>query len=315
MTRTATNHATRPGLLLRLGLGLTLTIVLGPASAQPPGRPGPGSGPGPGGDPLFRLLDADDDGRLSATEIARASEVLRGLVGDDDQLTPEELPDRPGPRPPVGAAGPRGRRPGPAPVGAELLEKPPVPKNEAEAEILRILDAISQEPGFRNVSTRDGRFLRQMTEALDAQVVVELGTSTGFSGLWIAHGLRTTGGHLYTHEIDPGRIAEARSNFERVGLADLITIIEGDAHQTVARYDEQDVTIDILFLDADKQGYIDYLNKLLPRVRPGGLILAHNMRYPDPDPAYLEAITSRPELETTFVLMEGAGIGLTLKKR
>ena len=91
-----------------------------------------------------------------------------------------------------------------------------------------------------------------------------------------------------------------------------MTIVEGDAHQTVSRYTEP---IDIVFLDADKEGYIDYLEKLLPLVRPGGLVVAHNMRRPAPDPRYIEAITSNPALDTTFVLMDGAGIGVTLKKR
>ena len=73
--------------------------------------------------------------------------------------------------------------------------------------------------------------------------------------------------------------------------------------------------IDVLFLDADKEGYIDYLNKLLPLVRPGGLIIAHNMRRPSPDPRYIEAITKNQQLDTSFLLMDGAGSGVTLKKR
>jgi predicted O-methyltransferase YrrM len=74
-------------------------------------------------------------------------------------------------------------------------------------------------------------------------------------------------------------------------------------------------SVDIVFLDADKQGYLDYLEKILPVVRPGGLIIAHNMRRPAPDPRYIEAITTNPDLDTSFLLMEGAGVGVTLKKR
>lgn len=93
---------------------------------------------------------------------------------------------------------------------------------------------------------------------------------------------------------------------------DLITLIEGDAHKTVQQHDE---SIDIVFLDADKPGYPDYLQKLLPLVKPGGLIIAHNMNYPEPDPEYIEAITHNAKLETAFLLMETAGIGVTMKKR
>jgi predicted O-methyltransferase YrrM len=70
-----------------------------------------------------------------------------------------------------------------------------------------------------------------------------------------------------------------------------------------------------LFLDADKSGYLDYLEKLLPLVRQGGLILSHNMVRPAPDPAFVEAITTNPDLETIFLNMDAAGVGVTLKKR
>ena len=73
--------------------------------------------------------------------------------------------------------------------------------------------------------------------------------------------------------------------------------------------------IDILFLDADKEGYIDYLNKLLPLIRPGGLVVAHNMSPRQADPKYVKAITANPALETLILHKEGAGVGVTLKKR
>ncbi len=73
--------------------------------------------------------------------------------------------------------------------------------------------------------------------------------------------------------------------------------------------------IDILFLDADKDGYIDYLNKLLPLVRKGGLIIAHNMNPRMADAGYMQAITKNPDLETSFLLRERTGVGVTLKKR
>jgi len=165
---------------------------------------------------------------------------------------------------------------------------------------------------YLSVSLEDGRLFRQLVEATGAKRVVEVGTSTGYSGLWFALGLRSTGGKLITHELDPGRAQTAQSNFKKAGVDDLVTVIVGDAHETVKQHKDP---IDILFLDADKEGYIDYLQKLLPLVRPGGLILAHNMKSPRPDPRYIEAITTDPNLDTSFVLMEGSGVGLTLKKR
>ena len=206
----------------------------------------------------------------------------------------------------------RGRGgPGPGEAAGDL-SKPPQPKDDGEKRILEALDQARQGQRYANVSTADGRLMRQLTEALGARRVVELGTSTGESGLWFAMALRKTGGHLYTHDIDPGRIAVARENFKKAGVDDLITIVEGDAHQTATKNTDP---IDVLFIDAEKEGYDAYLKELLPFVRPGGLIVAHNMRRPAPNPRYVEAITTSPDLDTSFVLMEGAGIGITLKKR
>jgi predicted O-methyltransferase YrrM len=199
----------------------------------------------------------------------------------------------------------------PAQAGADL-SKPPLPKDDGEKKILDALDKARQGRRYANVSTADGRLLRQLTEAVNAKRVVELGTSTGESGLWFAMALRKTGGHLYTHDIDAGRISVARENFKNAGVEQLITIVEGDAHQTAPKNTDP---IDVLFIDAEKEGYDAYLKELLPYVRPGGLILAHNMQRPAPNRRYVEAITTNPDLDTSFVLMDGAGIGITLKKR
>ena len=151
------------------------------------------------------------------------------------------------------------------------LEKPPVPKDDNEKKILGILADILAAQRFRNVPVQDGRFLRIMTEAMNAKNVVEIGTSTGYSGIWFGMALQKTGGKLTTFEIDTKRAATARANFKRAGMADIITLVEGDAHDEVKKLKD---TIDILFLDANKEGYIDNLNKLLPLVRPGGLSIA-----------------------------------------
>ena len=196
----------------------------------------------------------------------------------------------------------------------EDLAQPPLPKTEAEKRILSVLDDLDRNhrEGMMNVSVADGRLLRLLTESIGAKHVVEIGTSNGYSGIWLCLALRTTGGKLTTYEIDAPRAALARKNFKQAGVEEIVTLVEGDAHEKVKQLKEP---IDVLFLDADKKGYIDYLNKLLPLVRPGGLIVAHNMVYPPPDPRYIEAITTNPALETIFSNMDGAGVGVTLKKR
>jgi len=191
----------------------------------------------------------------------------------------------------------------------------PIAGDDTEAKILDVLADmyINQRRGMMNVQPEDGRILRLLAEAVGAKHVVEIGTSNGYSGIWFCLALRTTGGKLTTHDIHEGRAALARENFKRAGVDDMVTIVMGDAHDTVKKLKEP---IDILHLDADKSGYIDYLNKLLPLVRPGGLILAHNttnVRAPMED--YIKAVTTNPKLETKFIHKHDQGIGVTLKKR
>ena len=190
-------------------------------------------------------------------------------------------------------------------------QQPPVPVNEQEKKILSILDDMNrnQSRGMMNVPMEDGRILRLLTEAVGAKHVVEIGTSNGYSGIWFCLALRTTGGKLTTHDIDEGRASLARENFKRAGVDNLVTLVMGDAHETVKNINEP---IDVLFLDADKEGYTDYLNKLLPLVRPGGLILAHNIDMVGQD--FIKAITTNPNLETVYQ-GQGLGLGVTLKKR
>ena len=196
--------------------------------------------------------------------------------------------------------------------GSTEFDRPPVAKDDREKRAFATLDEMTKGEWYLNVTTREGRLMRQLTEAVGAKRVVEIGTSSGYSTIWFALALRSTGGKMYTHEIDPEKIKIARANFEKAGVDDIITIIEGDAHQTVTQHKEP---IDVVFLDADKTGYIDYLQKLLPLVRPGGLILGHDMHRPRPDPRFIDAITKSPDLDTSFVMMESYGFSLSLRKR
>jgi predicted O-methyltransferase YrrM len=197
--------------------------------------------------------------------------------------------------------------------GQGIQTKAPVAKNAAEKAILDVLDEMdrNQRGGNMNVPVEDGRFLRLLAESIGAKQIVEIGTSNGYSGIWQCLALKATGGKLTTFEIDPGRAARARENFKKAGVDGVVTLIEGDAHEKVV-----DVAgpVDMAFIDADKEGYTDYLTKLLPKVRPGGLIIAHNINPQMADPKFLEAITTNPDLETVYY-NEGGGMSVTLKKR
>jgi len=193
-------------------------------------------------------------------------------------------------------------------------DKPPLAADPNEQKVLSLLEEISQtDNSGLLVPLEDGRLLRMFTESIGAKHVVEIGTYNGYSALWFCLALRTTGGKIVTHEISPKYAALARENFNKAGVADLVTIVEGDAHETVTRLKEP---IDILFVDADKPGYADYLKKLLPLVRPGGLIVAHNTTNTGRQmPDYIAAITTDPNLDSIFIGQQSVGMGITVKKR
>lgn len=293
----------------RVGVAVVLlcSVLTNQAAAQRPDGRRPAGPP----DPLLRVFDGDRDGKLSAQEIEQAAERLKQLdTSGDGTLSVEETRRAvPVPRGPSGPS--RGSNAANVAASSEL-EGEPLARNAGEQQVLDTLHEMWQGERYLNVSPSDGRLLRLLAETTGAKRVVEIGTSTGESALWLALGLRATEGHLWTHEIDPGRAETARKNFQKAGVEDLVTVIVGDAHETVSQHKS---SIDILFLDADKEGYIDYLNKLLPLVRPGGLVIAHNMNTRQADPRYLKAITENPELETLILLKEGTGVGVTLKKR
>lgn len=192
------------------------------------------------------------------------------------------------------------------------LERAPLGDTADEKRALAVLDDVYRNHRYLSVPEEDGRLLRILTESIGAKQVVEVGTSTGYSGLWILLALAKTGGRLTTCEIDRGRHETARQNFERAGLLKHATLVLGDAHAEITKLKD---AIDLVFIDADKEGYPDYLQKLAPLVRPGGLIVAHNMASPPPDPRYIEAVTTNPAYDTVFLNMHAAGVGVTLKKR
>lgn len=189
---------------------------------------------------------------------------------------------------------------------------PGAPALAQDASEEKILRTVMGAPRWASVPLPDGRLLRVLAESTDARNVVELGTSTGFASLWMADALRKTGGRLTTFEIDPSRAATARAQFKQAGVENIVTLIEGDGHAGVRQLKGP---IDMVFIDADKDGYPDYLRALLPLVRAGGLIVAHNMRFPAPNPEYAKAVTTDRNLETVFVNMDDQGVGITLKKR
>jgi predicted O-methyltransferase YrrM len=127
-----------------------------------------------------------------------------------------------------------------------------------------------------NVSPNQGRLLRLFAETAGARRILEIGTLGGYSAIHLARSLPEDGA-LISLEIDEHHADVARKNVERAGLSDIVEIRVGDAHSLLSDLIENDEgPFDLVFIDADKEGYPDYLDISLRLVRPGSLILGDN---------------------------------------
>ncbi len=125
------------------------------------------------------------------------------------------------------------------------------------------------------IAPEQGTLLSLLTALAGGRCALELGTFTGYSSICIARGL-SEGGRLVTCDIDPETTALARRYWERAGLAARIELRLGPGLDTL-RALPREPAIDLAFLDADKEGYVSYYEEILPRLRPGGLIVADNV--------------------------------------
>jgi predicted O-methyltransferase YrrM len=161
------------------------------------------------------------------------------------------------------------------------------------------------------VSEEDGRFLRVMVASSGATRALEIGAANGYSAIWIGLGLRQTGGRLTTIEYDPARAKMASNHIRQAGLSDVVTVVSGDAFKEIPKLIGE---FDFVFLDAWKRDYKRFFDLLLPRLRPGGLFLAHNVvnkRSEMPD--FLAAIDKNPAVMTSIVTPSGEGISISVK--
>jgi caffeoyl-CoA O-methyltransferase len=127
-----------------------------------------------------------------------------------------------------------------------------------------------------NVSPNQGRLLRLLVEIAGARRILEIGALGGYSAIHLARGL-PEGGELISLELDEHHADVARNNVERAGLSDIVEVRVGDAHRLLTDLIENgEDPFDLVFIDADKEGYPDYLEASLRLVRPGSLILGDN---------------------------------------
>jgi predicted O-methyltransferase YrrM len=180
-------------------------------------------------------------------------------------------------------------------------------------DVPKVLASIkAADKGQLAVSEEDGRFLRVLITSTKARRAIEIGGASGYSAIWIAMGLRETGGHLVTMEYDPVRAQELSANVKRAGLSDVVTVVSGDAF---AHLPTLSGSFDFVFLDAWKKDYKRFLDLMLPRLNKGGLFVAHNVVNKKSEMGdFLDAIWKTPALWTTIVSPSSEGMSVSVKK-
>ncbi len=190
----------------------------------------------------------------------------------------------------------------------------PSDPTDLDARVTKFLDSHRGTWHDLNVPQADGQKLHDIILEHKYRSALEIGTSTGHSGIWIAWALAKTGGKLVTVEIDKERHDLAIANFKAAGLAQYIDARLGDAHEIVPSLKGP---FDFVFSDADKDWYNNYFEAVLPKLAVGGCFAAHNISERGYEAGYsrrfLQLVRSYPYLETT-VFTGGAGMSITYRK-
>lgn len=139
---------------------------------------------------------------------------------------------------------------------------------------------------YASVTREEGRFLYVLAHASKARQIVEFGCSFGISTLYLASAARDCGGSVVTTEIEPAKVVKVRESLSATGLADVVTLLEGDALQTLRAFQG---SIDLLFLDGMKHLYLPVLELLRNQLKGGSIIVADNVDMPSARP-YVEHV-------------------------
>lgn len=161
----------------------------------------------------------------------------------------------------------------------------------------------------RNIRPEVGQFLNLLIKVTRPRVIVEVGTSNGYSTLWLAEAAQQIGGHIVTLELRPDRHAEATAHLTSVGLKDGVDLQLGDAHQLIP---QMKGPFDLVFLDAEKDDYVALAHLLLPKLRSGSLLVADNITSHPETKEYIDYVEAQPGLLTTLVPL-GRGEAVTLR--
>jgi caffeoyl-CoA O-methyltransferase len=180
------------------------------------------------------------------------------------------------------------------------------------ADVVKLLQQIkAADTEQLAVSEEDGRFLRAMVVARGATQALEIGGAHGYSAIWIGLALKQTGGHLTSIEYDPARAKIAADHVRRAGLADVVTVVPGDAFAEIPKLAG---SFDFVFLDAWKRDYRRFFDLIFPRLQARGMFLAHNVVNKQAEMRdFLGAIQNNSKVFTTIVSPSGEGMSVSVK--
>jgi predicted O-methyltransferase YrrM len=166
---------------------------------------------------------------------------------------------------------------------------------------------------LRNVEPDTARLLSVLVVATGAHRVLELGTSNGYSTLWLADAVRGVGGTLVSVEIDAARSAMAEQNLERGGLRSSVEVRVEDAATTLRN--SRDESWNMIFLDAERPAYVSYWPDLLRVLRPGGLLAVDNVISHAHELHEFRALLGSDPGVSEAVVPTGAGLLLVVRGR
>jgi predicted O-methyltransferase YrrM len=202
------------------------------------------------------------------------------------------------------------------PVFSSVLSSEAEEGQSIDERVRSFLDSHRNSWRDMNVSESDGKVLYDLIVKNKYKKALEIGTSTGHSGIWIAWALSKTGGTLITVEIDQGRYNQAIAHFKEAGLSDYIDARLADAHELVPKLKGP---FDFVFCDADKGWYKNYLIAVLPKLKVDGCFTAHNVsgrrgRRQYGIGEFVDYLESLPNMETTYDQSGWSGISISYKK-
>jgi predicted O-methyltransferase YrrM len=160
----------------------------------------------------------------------------------------------------------------------------------------------------RNLERETGKWLELLARATGAREILEIGSSNGVSTIWLAAAAKANGGRVVGTEIIVERAEEANHNLAEAGLGEVARVIAGSADETVSTLDGP---FDLVFIDAEKDDYVDHFLAAIDKVRTGGLVLADNVISHDLSD-YQSMVRERPDVETVTVPI-GRGVEFTVK--